>query len=273
MKIFVASAFSKDGAGGNLAGVCLYGEGLGRQGKIAIARELGFSETAFVSAGQKGDFLLEYFTPTDEVDLCGHATIAAFVVMRKLLPLKKDKFIIETKSGNLAVFFDGDLIFMEQNKPEFFEILEPADVAGCFGGDVVDSCLPIEIGSTGLKDIILPVKNLQILENMKPNFDKISEISDKFGVVGVHAFTIDGARVVCRNFAPLYGIDEEAATGTSNCVLASYLWKNGILRQDEYIFEQGYNLGNPSEIIVRLDVCGGDIKKVNVGGRGHLVQS
>ena len=270
MTIFIASAFSKNNTGGNKAGVCLLGEALNEQQKMQVAKQLGFSETAYVSAGESG-FKLEYFTPAEEVPLCGYATIASFIVMRDKLLLKKDEYTIETKSGNLIVVLDGDMVFMEQNKPQFYETLSKVDVAECFDIDVANDNLPIEIGSTGLRDIMLPIKSLETLEAMNPKFDEISSISRKFDTVGIHAFTFDGERVVCRNFAPLYGVPEESATGTSNCVLASYLWKNNIVRKSEYIFEQGYALNSPSEIIVRLTTFDDNIRKVVVGGKGYLV--
>ncbi|MCL2588381.1 MAG: PhzF family phenazine biosynthesis protein [Oscillospiraceae bacterium] len=270
MTIFIASAFSKNNLGGNKAGVCLLSEALNEQQKITIAKQLGFSETAFISAGKTG-FKLEYFTPAEEVPMCGHATIASFVVMRDKLALNNDTYIIETKSGDLSVRLDGDMVFMEQNKPEFFETLSKMDVAECFDIDVTSEKFPIEIGSTGLRDIMLPVRSLEVLEAMNPNFNEISSISRKFDVVGIHAFSLDGGRIVCRNFAPLFDIPEESATGTSNCVLASYLWRNNIERKSEYTFEQGYTLGSPSEIIVHLTTSGDDIRNVFVGGKGYLV--
>ncbi|MCL2201622.1 MAG: PhzF family phenazine biosynthesis protein [Oscillospiraceae bacterium] len=270
MKIFIASAFSKDNKGGNLAGVCLYGEGLNAQQKQAIAKELGLSETVYISGGEKELFKLEYFTPAEEVPLCGHATIAAFVVMQDKLTLKK-KYSIETKSGILGISLDGTSVFMEQNSPEFYEVLTKSDVMGCFSSDVTSDVLPIEIGSTGLRDIMLPVKSLAALDAMEPDFEAISEVSRRFGAVGIHAFALEGGRIVCRNFAPLYDIPEESATGTSNCVLACYLWKNNVLRQSEYVFEQGYSLGSPSEITVRLNTAGEDIEGVSVGGCGYVV--
>jgi PhzF family phenazine biosynthesis protein len=284
MKIFIASAFSKNNSGGNKAGICLLGEALNNEQKMAISKELGFSETAYISAGKNGfkagnnafkasnnDFKLEYFTPNSEVPLCGHATIASFVVMRDELPLPQGEYNIETKSGSLRVVLDGDMVLMEQNKPVFYETLQTSDVANCFDIEVSSDSHPIEIGSTGLRDIMLPVRDLATLENMNPNFDEITAISRRFDAVGIHAFAIDGERIVCRNFAPLYDIPEESATGTSNCVLASYLWKNNIIRKSEYIFEQGNFMNSPSEIIVRLTTNGDEILKVVVGGRGYLV--
>lgn len=76
--VYVMSAFSKDNKGGNKAGVVLNREELSVSQKMEIAKELGYSETAFVTDSDVADYKIEYFTPTDEVPLCGHATIATF---------------------------------------------------------------------------------------------------------------------------------------------------------------------------------------------------
>ena len=273
-KIFVASAFSKDNAGGNKAGVCLLGEGLTNEQKMKISKELGYAETVFISTSFKKDatFKLEYFTPSEEVPLCGHATIGAFTVMREKLNLEKNRYIIETKEANLEVRFEDSKIFMEQNKPSFDNILNIEDLERCFDIDVVNTKLPIQKVSTGLWDIMLPVKDLETLNTMKPNFEEISNVSRKFDTGGIHAFVIDNNKIICRNFAPLYDVPEESATGTSNCALASYLYNHNIMKSDEYKFEQGYSMNSPSEIIVKLEIKNNEIQKVIVGGAGYIVE-
>ena len=121
MDIFVASAFSKNTTGGNKAGVCLMKEYLSTEQKQKISAKLGYTETTFVSPSHKKEatFQLEYFTPVAEVALCGHATIAAFVVMKAMNLLKENTYKIETKSGMLSVYLEDDKIFMEQKLPQF----------------------------------------------------------------------------------------------------------------------------------------------------------
>lgn len=274
MKIFVASAFSKNNSGGNKAGVCLIGEKLYEEQKKQIASDLGYSETAFLSSSsiKSVDFKIEYFTPAKEVPLCGHATIATFIVLKNYQLLKKDKFKIETKSGILDVTVKNGTIFLQQNKPQFLGYIEPNIFDGCYDIQVVSDELPIQIVSTGLKDIMLPVKNLDTLRKMRPNFEEIKKISREYDTVGIHAFVIDKDRIICRNFAPLYDIPEESATGTSNCALACYLYENSIIKQDRYIFEQGYSLQSPSEIIVELELLNEQIEKVAAGGKAYIVE-
>lgn len=96
VKAYIASAFSKDNAGGNRAGIIFLQQSLSVTQKIAIAKELGFSESAFISNSEQADFKFEYYTPTSEVDLCGHATIASFTLMRELGKVVPNQYTIET---------------------------------------------------------------------------------------------------------------------------------------------------------------------------------
>src|SRR5699024_7644185 len=103
VRVYVASAFSKNEKGGNKAGVLIDDYNLSIKQKMKVAEMLGYSETAFISKSDKADFKLEYFTPVEEVPLCGHATIATFVVLNNLKKLKKSLYKIETKSGILNI--------------------------------------------------------------------------------------------------------------------------------------------------------------------------
>ena len=91
--------------------------------------------------------------------------------------------------------------------------------------------------------------------------------------VGVHAFTLikeSDVTAICRNFAPLYGINEESATGTASCALACYLFKY-YKQQPQYVFEQGHNMGEISRIVVNILYHGNVIDSVFVGGYGHML--
>lgn len=274
MKIYRASAFSKDGAGGNKAGVVLDQTPLTPVQKQEIAKEVGYSETVFFSESKAADYRLEYFTPADEVPLCGHATVAAFVVLNTLDRLPKRDCTIETGAGILQIHVQEDgMVLMEQNRPTYAEILEPSELSGCFDEEAFSGGLPIRIVSTGLRDILLPIRSEAALSGLKPDFEAMKRLSTEKNVVGVHAFTLaegSGIDAVCRNFAPLYGIDEESATGTSSGALACYLFRHGE-RKSRYVFEQGRELGAASRITAQLETDGEEIKAVFVGGYGYLL--
>lgn len=273
IKVYVASAFCKDGNGGNKAGVVLYEDKLTHADKKNIAKILGYAETAYVSNSDVADFKLEYFTPIEEVPLCGHATIATFGILKYLNKLNKSNCTIETKSGILGIKLDNDKIFMEQNIPIFYDELSIEEVVPSFDIDCVDTTKNIQIVSTGLKDILIPIKNEILLNVLKPDFEYIKDISKKYDVVGMHLYTFNEDRIICRNFAPLYDVDEESATGTSNCALAGLLFKKLNIKKHIYTFEQGYSLNSLSSIIVRIESSNNeDIEKIYVGGNSIFVE-
>ena len=272
--VYVAVAFSKDAKGGNKAGVVLGRSELTSVQKAAIAKEMGYSETAFVLDSDKADFKLQYFTPTEEVPLCGHATIAAFSTLKLLNMLDKPDCTIETEAGILNIHIKDDgLILMEQNRPAYLEVLDSDIFTGCIERNFIDHRFPIQIVSAGLNDVMLPVDSVEHLEQLSPDFEMIANMSKEKEVVGVHAFTIikeSDVTAICRNFAPLYGIDEESATGTANCALACYLFKY-YKQQSQYVFEQGHNMGDISRIVVNLSYHENVIDSVFVGGYGYLL--
>lgn len=275
LPVYVASAFSKNQVGGNKAGVVLMeNEWLTTIQKMAIAKQLGYAETAFISDSDIADYKFEYFTPKEEVDLCGHATIGSFVILMHLKKLFKNCYTIETNSGVLSISIQDDVLFMEQNKPLFYDVVPGNEFIDCFDIEAIDSKMPIQIVSTGLKDLLIPIKSEIKLHALQPNFEKIKEISKYYQVIGMHLYTIDDNRIVCRNFAPLYDINEESATGTSNGALACYLYQQNDLKKELYVFEQGYSLNAPSEILVKLTTTHtNEIEQVYVGGKGYYCET
>lgn len=277
IKVYVTSAFCKDNSGGNRAGVVLDYPELTVSDKMEISRRLGYSETAFVTKTQRADYKLEYYTPTKEVPLCGHATIATFATLKALNMLTGNSFTIETKAGILEITVEDDgLVMMQQNEPRYFDIVDIDQITNFMNARCVCEDIPSQIVSTGLKDVMLPIRSRADLDAMQPDMKGMTEFSRAWDVVGVHAFTLDTGSgeidAVCRNFAPLYGIDEESATGTSNCALASYLFKY-VRKKNIYVFEQGYSMGLPSRITVWLEYEDDSINKTYVGGYGYLVET
>lgn len=270
------STFTKAGKGGNAAGVVLNADSLAETDMKKIAGILGFSETAFVLKSACADFKVRFFTPNEEVDLCGHATLGTFFLLASRGYIKPGRYSQETKAGILTVEVKADLsIMMNQLIPMFYEIIDKKEIADSLNITATEmpADLPIQIVSTGLKDIMVPVKNIDILNSISPNDKMIEKISRKYNVVGYHVFTLESlnhTNAHCRNFAPLYEIPEESATGTSNGALGCYLLKYGKIngkQAENIVFEQGYSMKKPSEIIVSLSVKNKEIFEVKVGGK------
>jgi len=275
VEVFQVDAFTDKPFGGNAAGVVPDASSLSDEQMRLIAREMNLSETAFVlpPTTPEADVRVRFLTPTEEVELCGHATVATFHVL-KALGHGEDQFVQETLAGTLPVYVEGDRIMMVQAEPELGQVLEDptrlCEVLGISPGDLDLDLGPVQVVSTGLRDVILPVKTRTALFKIRPNNDGLSRLSRELGVVGVHAFTLDtvgpSAYAHTRNFAPLVGIPEEAATGTSNGALGAYLVHHNVLRRPcSFSVEQGYILGRESEIYVEVG------ERVKVGGKAVIV--
>ncbi|MBN2658611.1 MAG: PhzF family phenazine biosynthesis protein [Spirochaetales bacterium] len=275
MKIYTLNAFASTPEGGNPAGICLDTENLTEKEMQDIAAEVGFSETAFVLPSEKVDFKVRFFTPVSEVDLCGHATIATFSLMHKIGKIGTGSYRQETAAGILGIEIDDEgTVMMEQPLPLFGDFADKDLIARSLGisSDSLAESLPIQAVSTGLFDLIVPIGNLKTMETLNPDFDLIREISRKHNVSGYHLFTTEtlyGSTAHCRNFAPLYDIYEEAATGTATGATVSYMHRHGLLENSDLAnlkFEQGFEMKRPSEIRAVLTANGKDITGIKVGG-------
>ena len=278
MKFYIADAFTEELFGGNPAGVVLIPEGEEFPPEslmVRTAAELRYSETAFVKKLGDRDFHLRYFTPTDEVDLCGHATIASFgVMMEEVLIQEGDYCRLQTKAGNLQVEIRQGMVYMEMGEAAILgPVPDLSALATALGISESDFAMEPAIVSTGLPDILAPIRSRDLLLTLKPDFPAMAELSGELSVVGVHAFCLDPDQQVtawCRNFAPLYGIDEEAATGTANGALTEYLYRQGILKDEDHpLYLQGESMGRPSEIYGLFSAS--EKPRIRIGGRCRVL--
>ncbi|PHH96742.1 phenazine biosynthesis protein PhzF [Fusobacterium polymorphum] len=275
MRIFVCDAFSFEIFKGNQAGVVILEEKENYPTETLmknIAAELKHSETAFVKKVDNKKFKIRYFTPIEEVELCGHATISVFSALRELKLITTGKYIAETLAGNLEIIVDKDFIWMDMSSPKIeyiFNLDEIKEIYSAFNLNIAQAqknLIP-KIVNTGLSDIIIPIKNKEVLDNFIMNKEKVIELSKKYKVVGAHLFTLDKDKKVtafCRNIAPLVGIDEECATGTSNGALTHYLKDYNIIStKDINMFIQGEAMGRTSTILSKYKE---DEKTIQIGG-------
>ncbi len=277
VKVYTLNAFTKDNLGGNEAGVVIEADLFNESEMQLIANKVGFSETAFILHSSHADHRIRFFTPTSEVDLCGHATVASYSAMMQLGMIANGTYTMETLAGIMNIDLGHDMLVMsEQKLPEFNAIIDKEIIAASLNipVDFIPKQLPVQIVSTGLKDIIVPIESISILDLIDPNYAQITQISKRYEVTGYHLFAIaSNSRTIayCRNFAPLYGIDEESATGTSNGALVCYMRQYSLIniqqaQNNKLVIGQGYRLQNPSEIFVELRFRGEEINKVQVGG-------
>jgi len=273
--VYIVRAFCRDHLGGNPAGVVLE-QGFTTAQMQAIAKNLNFSETIFLSKIGPTLYKALYFTPTSSIDFCGHATVAAFGVLRQINHLKDEVYQVEVPTGLCEITFDDSLIFLSQLLPVFGQVIPEEEIASVLGisvSDIQSTCLKPQIVSTGLRDIFVPVATQDCLFAIRPNYEQITKLSEKYDAIGLHVFSLESSEktttAFCRNFAPRYGIPEESATGSSNGALGCYLFQQGILMPNDMhrlLFKQGDSLNAPSNIYVQLVIKNERIKKVECGG-------
>lgn len=282
MKIHVkrVNAFAESMDGGNPAGVVFDSPDLTDDQMRHVSKVLKVSETAFVFPSKKADYKVRFFSPTVEVDLCGHATIATFFTMALNGFFDGTcRVTQETNAGVLPVhilFFDDEIdrVMMTQSNPIYKNIsLDISELVGSLKikKDDVDSSLPNQIVSTGLFTLPVCVKSFDVLKHMKPDFVKIKKLCKKIGAGSIHVFTFETIepRSVyhARNFAPMYGINEDPVTGTANGAVCCYLVKNGIIHEKNLVCEQGDIIGKPGRVYVEVGKG-----FVRVGGKARVVE-
>lgn len=274
MKVYVMDSFSDRIFGGNQAGVVLADKALEPAVMQQVAAELKHSETAFVWQTEEGN-RLRYFTPAGEVDLCGHATVAVFALLRRLGRIEDGTHKALTRAGALEIEVSGETVWMDMAPPKTLGILPEEsweELYGAYGLTLEDrpADLPPEIVSTGLADIMMPVRDHETLLRAVQDERTVTELSRRFDVTGVHMFCLGEGAVYCSNFAPLYDIPEECATGTSNGALTYYLYERSLVEPErENLFLQGEHMGRPSRILSRLTVQDG-VVRVRIGGQAVM---
>jgi len=282
----IVQAFTSENGGGNPAGVVLGADALSKQQRQKVAAAVGVSETAFLSKSSQADYRVEFFTPTKQIPLCGHATVGAFGLLQQRAILKGSSFKMETLAGIVPVHSADGSIFMEQKAPVYTPLSEteielavrairgtPAQLLKGFEPLIVDTGGPFLV--MGIRDSIQLMK-------LVPDLKEIAEISAHFDLVGFYLFAIQAQSkehdATARMFAPHFGIKEESATGMAagplGCVLHDKLGVN----KDRLLIEQGYLMKppSPSHLEVRLQLAnsGGEaaVSSLLVGGRSAVVR-
>jgi PhzF family phenazine biosynthesis protein len=273
-RALLVDAFTDAPLAGNAAGVVPDAEGLTAEDMQRIARELAVSETAFLLPSGPADRKVRYFTPTQEVDLCGHATVASHAHLHEDGVVAAGVHSLETNVGVLEVeVTDDGSVWMTQDAPTVERVSPDYDrVADAIGVDAaalrdVGTDLPLAVASTGLPFLVVPVNFLEHLGNADPDMGAIERLADEYDATGVYAFTLDAldadSTLHARMFAPGAGVPEDPVTGTASGAAGAYLREVGAFDElpDEMRFEQGHFVDRPGVVSVRV---GADVR---VGGR------
>jgi len=298
--------FTTNPFGGNPAGVITEADSLSSEMMLTIAGEMNLSETTFVTLPSTDEalFRIRFFTPSEEVSLSGHAMIASCYALIEdgRIPLGDGvtKALFETKAGikhldihftrgtaarpsegaGVALAINGaeagvlEKIMLHQSvKMHRPSDVSPQDVARILGLDAAEirrTGLPLEIISTGLEQLMIPVAHKETIHEMNPDLIKLNLMNRAHGIHTNHVFAIDTYSADCvaymRHFAPALGMWEDPASGTAAAGLASYLLRHGVVTSGNMIIEQGKDVGNFARILVEALNPEDPLGEMRIGG-------
>ena len=282
--IVQVDAFSERPFGGNPAAVVLDAQGLSDEQMLAIAAEMRVAGTAFLSpaSGAGADWRLRWFTPTREIAYSGHTTLAAVHALIEAGRLRNNHVVFETQSGPLSASVVAGkarrLIWLEPKVPALHPFTGPLthlrESLGLAGGA---GWAPA--ATTPDHDLLIPVAGLEALRALTPHMATLADVATHVGVRGVCLVsreTVDeGSATHCRFFAPHFGIPEDIVTGSVHSSIGIWLLEAGLLHPDgalaAFTAEQGDGLGRPGRLRVELQMDGGAVARVRVGGSAVTV--
>jgi len=273
--VYQINSFTTTKFTGNPAGVVVDAHGLSDAEMLLIARELKNSETAFLFSPHEKtdnyDVEVRFFTPTTEVPICGHATIAAhFVRVLEQQAQPGQTLLQKTKAGILPIeiIASGEAVKIKMTQGKIgFEPIDPryqSEILSALGigeSEVNKNC-PVEIASTGHSKVMIGINSREKLNRLAPNLTELKRISSLIKCNGYFVFTFDSddANILAhgRMFAPAIGIDEDPVTGNANGPLGAYLVKNNLANFNgnrfSFTAKQGEAIGRPGTMEVYVDV-------------------
>lgn len=296
LKFYQADVFTSQPFGGNPVAVFPDADGLTDDELQQIAREMNLSETVFVfpPTDPAAVARLRIFTPTQEIPFAGHPVLGTFYVLAQLGRISAREPVTHVVQECNIGLFPVELhteqsrvvrVVMSQPKPEFLDPLDAVDDVYLIGGSlglpkhvIADTKWPLQVVSTGLPVLIVPVRTLTAVRSINPDASAIINVCERFGANGIMVFTTvtveSFASVHARMFAPKIGILEDPATGSAGGALGAYLVQNGVVEvgpMTDILIEQGYEIDRPSRILVQVESDDDVIQGVKVGGHCVMV--
>ena len=290
-QFYQLDVFTEQRFGGNPLAVFPDAEGLSDREMQQLAKEMNLSETTFVTPSPKPnvDFRVRIFTPAAEVPLAGHPVVGTHYLLAELgrIPLREPVTRIhqELNVGILPVDIYVDngqvqRVVMTQDLPKFLtkwpDITRLAAALGIAEDEIRSVGLIPQVVSTGLPQMMIPVRSLRAVQNAKPNSAALIEIGHEAGTDCFAIFTKEtlheSNQLHMRMFAPGFGILEDPATGSASGGLGAFLVKNGVVTPGPdgtayMVNEQGYEIDRPSTIFIEVDGSSDGISAVRVGGQ------
>ena len=259
MKVERVSAFAYKNIGGNPAGVLILDEMLSEKQMLEIAKDVNYSETAFLLK-EGNSFRIRYFSPETEIAFCGHATIASgFVLGQKFglgiydLVLNNDKIQIKVTKNNNKIFTSINSVKTYTYDIEEDYINNIID-AFSFSKNDLNEKYPIKVSFSGINNLILFVKNKKTLQEMKYDFEKVKELMINKNIVTINILWEENENLFhSRNAFAFGGVYEDPATGSAAIALGEYLRSMGIKSSGEIVILQGFDMKQPSQLFVSFN--------------------
>ena len=299
-RFVIADVFTEERFGGNQLAVFTDGSGLDGATMQNIAREMNYSETTFLLAPERGgDYRVRIFTPAHELPFAGHPLVgSAYVIVAERMKEWSEPLTSVTLEAGVGPIYVA--VRTEGGRPGRSTMTQPlpvvrgaySDIAGLAAALSLDESLikntglPVETIFNGIAVMIVPVSSRAAIENIKIDAGALERISNDVGASTVLAFTLDTvfstSTVHCRVFAPAAGVIEDAATGSANGPLGSYLVRHKLVEAEattQIVSEQGFEMKRPSLLYIDIDFdsAKSEVTAVRVGGgvviagRGEII--
>lgn len=282
----LVDAFTDRALGGNACAVVFEADAIDDALRQSIAREMNLSETAFVQRSVSADVGARYFTPSREIPLAGHPTIATVFALFESGRLEFDgaltRISLELKVGPIDVEVHArggraERIVMSQMRPEFLRRYEARDLMPVFGLSADDAMPEIspQTVSTGTPQLMVPVRSHDALRRLRVDADAYTELQADGDFFSPHVFALGGASEAGATFArhvgALPGGAEDPFTGSATGGMAAYLWHYGLIDSPTFVAEQGHWMGRPGKAFVEVVGARDAIETVKVGGEAVTV--
>jgi len=270
--------FAQEKFAGNQLAVVTNASALSGAEMQKIANEFHFSETTFVISQSGNGYGIRIFTPSTEVPFAGHPILGtAYIIKNYVEKRTVEQLNLILKVGQVPVFFDGEVAWMQQKPPQFgktFSVKFFEDLLNLSNSDF-DTAYPIQRVSTGLPFIIVPLKSLSSVKKAKINHNFMPQLIKraKAGILLFCPQTYSKTnKLNVRVFVDAFGIPEDPATGSGNGCLAAYLSKYQYFGNSdlEISVEQGYEINRPSILYLKTKANKETIL-IQVGGQVRLV--
>jgi len=289
-RFYIVDVFAREQYAGNQLAVVTEAKDFTTEQMQAIAAEMDYSETTFIAGPPTdGAWPVRIFTPAEEIPFAGHPTLGtAWVIREHLADEPTDSVTLDLDVGEIPVEIrkrdDEETLWMTQQPPTFGERLPHDELAAVLGLSPaqLDDAWPVEVVSTGLPTITVPLVDREALEAISLDRDAYEAVTGDREAKNVLAFCADPREpdndIAVRVFAPFYDVPEDPATGSSNGCLAAYLSRHEFFGDGtvDAKAEQGFEMGRPSLLWHAAEADGEEIT-VEIGGsvvavaRGELL--